>query len=507
MAGLQKKQKPRVQASRQTQARTPIPTAKQLSELIRVGQHAKAIDLATTALAAAGLTVAKKLDLLDLRAESFIARGEFDLASADVDSMLVLAKRARNAAFRERAQKRRDRVQARRAEGKAAPNTASTDLALENARLFDETQRLLNETEQRAAELAVINRIQEGMAAELDFQAIVDLVGDKLREVFQTGDIGIRWYDPNANLLHYLYQYEHGVRLELGSRPPIPGGPWFKIAQTRQPIVMNSRAEAAAMGVGAIPGTDSGDSCVFVPILGSDRVLGLILLEDFGRENAYGEAEVRLLTTVAASMGVALENARLFDETQRLLKETEQRAAELAIINSVQEGLASKLEIQAIYDLIGNKIREIFDADVVGITLFDSEANLVRYVFLLDHGERFHPEPGPPTGFTQHIFRTRQPIVIHTAEELDRRMVELGSQHIGGGTVDNSFIYVPILRGDAVNGRISVGKQQAHAFSDSDVSLLTTLANSMSVALENARLFDETQRLLKETEQRAAELR
>ena len=49
-------------------------------------------------------------------------------------------------------------------------------------------------------------------------------------------------------------------------------------------------------------------------------------------------------------MSVALENARLFDETQRLLKDTDERAAELAIINSVQEGLASKLEMQAIYD-------------------------------------------------------------------------------------------------------------------------------------------------------------
>ncbi len=39
--------------------------------------------------------------------------------------------------------------------------------------------------EQRANELAIINSIQEGMAAELDFQAIVDLVGDKLREVFK----------------------------------------------------------------------------------------------------------------------------------------------------------------------------------------------------------------------------------------------------------------------------------------------------------------------------------
>ena len=87
-------------------------------------------------------------------------------------------------------------------------------MALQSARLFDETQRLLKETEQRAAELAVINSIQEGIAAELDFQAIVDLVGDKLREVFRTGNLGIRWYDPKTNLNHFLYEYEHGVRLE-----------------------------------------------------------------------------------------------------------------------------------------------------------------------------------------------------------------------------------------------------------------------------------------------------
>ncbi len=210
--------------------------------------------------------------------------------------------------------------------------------------------------------------------------------------------------------------------------------------------------------------------------------------------------------TIAASLGTALENARLFDETQRLLKETEQRAAELAIINSVQEGLASKLEMQAIYDLVGEKIREIFAADVVGIRLFDAEANLVRYVFLLDHGERFHPESGPPIGFTREILRTRQPIVIHTVDELNKWMVKLGAKNIGGDTADNSFIYVPILHGNTVNGVITVGKLLAHAFSDSDVSLLTTLGNAMSVALENARLFDETQRLFKAEQQRAAEL-
>ena len=62
---------------------------------------------------------------------------------------------------------------------------------------------------------------------------------------------------------------------------------------------------------------------------------------------------------------MALENARLVHETR-------QRNAELALINSVQEALAGELEMQAIYDVVGEKIQEIFDAQVVDIGIFDS---------------------------------------------------------------------------------------------------------------------------------------
>src|SRR5260221_8995839 len=122
----------------------------------------------------------------------------------------------------------------------------SMSVALENARLFDETQRLLKETEQRAAELAIINSIQEGMSASLDFQAIVDLVGDKLREVFKTGDMGIRWADEQANLAHHLYEYEHGVRLHIPASPLKRDGPVTSAMYRREALVINSRAEADA---------------------------------------------------------------------------------------------------------------------------------------------------------------------------------------------------------------------------------------------------------------------
>ena len=60
-----------------------------------------------------------------------------------------------------------------------------------------------------------------------------------------------------------------------------------------------------------------------------------------------------------------------------------------------------------------------------------------------------------------------------------------------------SGVYVPLVSGDEVRGLIQITDvERTHAFSESDVRLLQTLANSMVVALENARLFDETQRAL-----------
>jgi GAF domain-containing protein len=383
---------------------------------------------------------------------------------------------------------------------------SSLGVALEAARLFDETQRLFKAEQQRAAELAVINSIQQGMAEKLDFQAIVDLVGDKLREVFHTGDIGIRWFEAETGVMHYLYQYEHGTRQTVLARAPLKGGPWSTVARTRQPLVLN-RAEALALGAKAVPGTDQSQSMAYVPILGSDRVLGLIVLENYEREDAFGEAEVRLVSTVAASMGVALENARLFDETQRLLKETEQRNAELAIINSVQAALAAELNIQGIYDAVGDKIREIFQNRDMGIRIYDPKTDLIHYPYTYESGQRLNldSEPLGGKGFAAHVLRTRETLVI--SENMSEAMAKHGSYAVAGTQVEKSAVLVPMVVGDQARGVISMADvEREHAFSESDVRLLQTLANSMSVALENARLFDETQRLFKESEQRNAEL-
>jgi len=164
--------------------------------------------------------------------------------------------------------------------------------------------------------------------------------------------------------------------------------------------------------------------------------------------------------------------------------------------------LASKLEVQAIYDLVGDKIREIFNAQGTVIVIFDHETETQEtpYCFL---EERFPNESRPFSVVDKRIIDTAQPMEFGTNEEY----VSLGgSKVVTGGKKHQSGMWVPLMIGKTVKGMVGISNlHKEHAYNDSDVRLLQTLANSMSVALENARLFDETDRLLKETQQRAEE--
>src|SRR6185503_4757333 len=129
------------------------------------------------------------------------------------------------------------------------------------------TQRLFKAEQERVAELQIINSIQQGLAAELDFQAIVDLVGDKLRQVFNTPNLVINWYEDKTNLIHPLYMYEHDVRIRVEPYAPTPGGMFERMRNTRQPIVLKNRADFAKLNLRLLPGTDLSKSEVTVPII------------------------------------------------------------------------------------------------------------------------------------------------------------------------------------------------------------------------------------------------
>ena len=369
---------------------------------------------------------------------------------------------------------------------------ASLSLALQNARSF-EAER------QRVAELGVITAVQEAVGAELQFDAIIDVVGDKLREVFRTGDMSIRWWDETKNLVYSLYNFEHGVRLHHPPSVPRPGGAIRRFLDERRTWVAQTPAEKAAFGITTTPGTDESRCLVAVPMLAGERMLGVVILENHEREQAFGPSEVRLLTTIVGSLAVALQNAKSY-EAER------QRAAELGVINAVQDALAGELDLQKVYDAVGDRLSDVFPAATVGIRIHDRAAGLLHYPYIRHEGVRQSMPSGPPAGLGAEVLRTRRRLLIN--EDFERVAALYGSQVLPyAPAYPKSQLMVPLLVGDDAIGMLTLADlEREQAFDDDDVRLLETLAGSASAALENARLFDETQRLLKETKQRAAEL-
>ncbi|NGP75749.1 GAF domain-containing protein [Balneolaceae bacterium YR4-1] len=370
----------------------------------------------------------------------------------------------------------------------------SMTVALENARLF-------SETEQRNAELAIINSVQEGLVREMNMQGIYNLVGDRIRELFDAQVTVIRTFDFENDLEKFEYAVEKDKQFEVEPRRIN----WAnrQVINSRGHLLITDNYLETARRYGS-EGYSKGlppKSAVFVPMMVGDEVIGSVSLQNVDREYAYNKSDVRLLTTMVNSMSVALQNARLFSETA-------QRNAELPVINSVQGGLVAEMDMQSIYDLVGDRIRNLFDAQVTAIVTFDLEQKIEDFKYLFEDGGRYYPNPRPYDKVREQIIETKEVLLINeNAAEVFSKINDKPFRPLKGTQLAKSSLFVPMLVGKTVRGYVTLQNlDRENAFTESDVRLLTTLVNSMSVALENARLFNKTSRLLEEADQRATEM-
>jgi signal transduction histidine kinase len=352
-----------------------------------------------------------------------------------------------------------------------------------------ELARAQEETRQRTAELAIINSVQQGLASQLGVQAIYDLVGDKIRDIFSAQVVMISIYDPQTDAVEHRYAIERGRRVYVTEPQPV-GGFRRRIIQSGEPLLVNTNVaeQARRLGQPTLPGTEPPRSWLGVPMQVGKRVTGVMSLQNLDRENAFDESDLRLLQTLAASMSVALENARLFDETQRLLKETEQRAVELATVNRVSHALATQVELDALIQLAGKQICETFNADIAYVALLDSASQRIQFPYTF--GETFTAiQYGE--GLTSKIIETRQPLLIN--RDMETRRAQIGATQVG---IDvKSYIGVPILVGTQAIGVVSVQSiQQEGRFNENDQHLLMTIAANVGVAIERAQRYNTEQR-------------
>ena len=359
--------------------------------------------------------------------------------------------------------------------------------ALSRARAIDETKRLLAETNQRAAELTLINSIQAAIGARLEPQQMYDLVGDKLQQFFDAQVVSIGILDEDTGMIRFPYTIERGVRLPDDPIPVI--GFRKEVLSSRKPLVINERVaeRAAELGQPAAIQGEAPKSSVFTPIIVGGRATGVISLQNLDRENAFSPAHVKLFGTVSASLSVALDNVRLADEMRK-------RVAELGTVNSVGQAISAQLDPDALIALVGEKVRDTFAADIVYVALHDSDSDSIEFQYYYENGPGESPGSIPfGEGWTSRVLMTREPLLVNSEEEgetVETRAV---------GTPARSYLGVPILVGSEAIGVIAVeNTHEEGRFSASDQRLLATIAAAVGAAIQNSRLFGETRRLYME---------
>jgi signal transduction histidine kinase len=238
-------------------------------------------------------------------------------------------------------------------------------------------------------------------------------------------------------------------------------------------------------------------------------LVGSITIADYEDENAFLNLPINLLETIASNMGTAIQNVRLFDETQRLLKQTEQRATDLQIINNIGQTLTESGDLEGMIQRVGERIQEALNVTNIAISIFDKETERVTAHYMVRNGEKI--------ALTEENFDMRSYNVLLRASARrlgsswvfkDADVEKIWRKSWRGPIADDfpkSMVMLPLLAGREVIGGISLANyEKENAFTDLSLNLLETIASNMGTAVQNVRLFEETKRLFAEAKEARA---
>ena len=179
-------------------------------------------------------------------------------------------------------------------------------------------------------------------------QSIYDLVGATLKGIFDSSDISIHLYDESNDMISAPYMSYLGEQFNSPSADwtPLSDAPLRQyLIRLGKPLVVNYNFDQWASQFQTNPPVGMGQpkSCASTPIIIGNKVTGLILLHKFEADEGYTELDIQLLSTLASSMGVALENARLFNETQRLFNEAQEARAAAETANEAKSSFLATM--------------------------------------------------------------------------------------------------------------------------------------------------------------------
>ncbi len=371
----------------------------------------------------------------------------------------------------------------------------------------DITQRKSTEDllQKRFNEITVISELSMAAAAQLDLTQLSRLVGGALEESFSAESVLIALLNKKTDLIEIPYW---SIKGNLMKPEPFKRGQGLTsiVLDTKKTLLIDEDFPNKARELGGVMTyvQDYGypQTWLGVPILAGQEALGVISMQDYDLEHAYSDEEINALSAIASNVSSAIQNAQLYEETQRELaerkraeSETNRKAEQLAILYAISRDLSSGLELGKLLQTLRERCHQIAPFDTFGIATYDENAKALKYLALYE-GNKIQPDftrdlrklPGVSS---QVIESKHTQYIPDTSKVSGERTIPLGNRKDESG---QSYLGIPFMKGDKVTGLMTLQAKKIGAFSPEHIQIFETVASHAAAAIENARLFEETRR-------------
>jgi len=223
-------------------------------------------------------------------------------------------------------------------------------------------------------------------------------------------------------------------------------------------------------------------SGLYIPMKIHNRTIGCISVES-EQPDAFTEDDERLMLTLAVQASSAIENARLYESA---LLSAQRRGV---LYQAGQDMVRIRQDLEQVYMAVHHAVSQLMATEAFTIALLDEANNEVEGVYLYDKGGRWPSQRVPlGKGFSSRVILSGKTLLITDIEKTPVEAVHFGTQE-----QIRSVLAVPMFIGGKAIGAIAAQSYQPNAYTAEDQRLLEMLATQASIAIENARLFAQTE--------------
>ncbi|MGC8780515.1 MAG: histidine kinase N-terminal 7TM domain-containing protein [Anaerolineae bacterium] len=371
-------------------------------------------------------------------------------------------------------------------QGRGVYDAAGNLLALEGF-IADFTERVRAEqAEQEQRRFAeALREATAALSSTLDLDELFDRILEQLGRVI-----------AHDAALIYLIEGEHtrAVRwraaagIEIGplvnQRWHIPTTPNLQamLEQRRPAVVPDTAAEPTWI---VLPGAEWIASHLAAPIGFRDQIFGYLEVNS-RRPGFYTPTEGERVRAFADQAGLAIQNARLFDEARR-------RAGQMAMLNRIGQAITAGLSMEQVLRTVHEQCRQIAEIGAFYIALYDESTGDIRYPLFVD-GDT-------PVAVPEFNIRSQASMAgvvigraqtVYVPDTLDPQARAAYPITYLGQTM-RTYLGVPLILRDRVVGVLSAQNRQPNAYTAEQIRLFEMLATQVAIAVDNARLFETVQ--------------